>query len=156
MQLEENTTLVGEGSNNIEIKTKAAKRSGLINSFIIDFPEAEIPLEQISYPILVKIKEYLEHYEDKEPNQIAQPLPKKDFKDCVDDWDYNFINLDNETIFEIMLAANFMDIQPLLDLTSAKIASEIKGKNEEQIRRLFHMEKDDEDDNIENLQIAED
>ena len=39
-----------------------------------------------------------------------------------------------------------MDIQPLLDLTCAKIASEIKGKNDEEIRRLFKFEKDSDED----------
>ena len=80
-----------------------------------------------------KIKEYLEHYENSEPKEITQPLPKKDFKDCVDPWDYEYINLPSETILEIMLAANFMDIKPLLELTCAKIASIIKGKNTKEI-----------------------
>ena len=73
-------------------------------------------------------------------------MVKKDFIDCVDNWDYDYININEEKIFEIMLAANFMDIQPLLDLTCAKIASEIKGKNEEEIRRLFKFEKDSDED----------
>ena len=80
------------------------------------------------------------------------PLPKKDFKECVDTWDYDYINLQNESIFEIMLAANFMDIQPLLELASAKIASLIKGKNERQIREILNMQNDhgDECDCIDN------
>ena len=49
-----------------------------------------------------------------------------------------------------MVAANFLDIDSLLDLTSAKIASIIKGKNPEEIRRILNMENDiDEFDEIE-------
>ena len=138
----EEIILISSESNPVEIKAKAAKRSNLIKEFIKDFPENNIPLNSINYKTLLKIKEYLEHYENSEPKEIRQPLPKKDFKNIVDSWDYNFIDLQNETIFEIMLAANYMDIRPLLNLTCAKIASEITGKNEQQIRDLFKMGKD--------------
>ena len=138
----EEIILISSESNPVEIKAKAAKRSNLIKEFIKDFPENNIPLNSINYKTLLKIKEYLEHYENSEPKEIRQPLPKKDFKNIVDSWDYNFIDLQNETIFEIMLAANFMDIRPLLNLTCAKIASEITGKNELQIKDLFKMGKD--------------
>ena len=104
---------------------------------------------------MLKIKEYLEHYENSEPKKIAMPLPKNNFKECVDDGDYNFIDLKNEDIFEIMNAANFMAIQPLLDLSCAKIASLIKGKNEKEIRNLFNM-KDDDKDNEDEISTQED
>ena len=152
----EEIILISSESNPVEIKAKAAKRSNLIKEFIQDFPENNIPLNSINYKTLLKIKEYLEHYENSEPKDIRQPLPKKDFKNIVDSWDYNFIDLQNETIFEIMLAANYMDIRPLLNLTCAKIASEITGKNEQQIRDLFKMGKDcgidenETEDNIKN------
>ena len=141
-QENEEIILISSESNPVEIKAKAALHSNLIKDFIKDFPENNIPLNSINYKTLLKIKEYLEHYENSEPKEIRQPLPKKDFKNIVDIWDYNFIDLQNETIFEIMLSANFMDIRPLLNLTCAKIASEITGKNELQIKDLFKMGKD--------------
>ena len=121
-------------------------RSNLLKNLIEDYPSGNYPINEVNYDTLLKIKDYLEHYEDSEPKEISQPLPKKDFIDCVDNWDYDYININEEKIFEIMLAANFMDIQPLLDLTCAKIASEIKGKNDEEIRRLFKFEKDSDED----------
>ena len=138
-------TLVSLESNHIEINTKAAKRSNLISGFINDFPNADIRLNKIKYSTLKKIAEYLEHYINSEPKEITQPLPKKDFKDCVDPWDYEYINLPSDTILEIMLAANFMDIKPLLELTCAKIASIIKGKNTKEIQNILNMESDSND-----------
>ncbi len=39
-------------------------------------------------------------------------------------------------------AANYMDIKPLLDLTCAKVASMIKGKTPEEIRKVFNIVND--------------
>lgn len=36
-----------------------------------------------------------------------------------------------QVLFELILAANYLDIKSLLDLTCAKVASMIKGKNTE-------------------------
>ena len=155
----ESLTFISSELNHLKVNTKAAVRSNVIKYLVNDYPEIEeIPLKEIKYSTLLKVKEYLEHYKDLEPKEITQPLPQKDFKKCIDSWDYDYINLDNETIFEIMNAANFMDIKPLLDLTCAKIASEIKGKNEEEIRRLFKMEKDcnEDEDSTENESTDED
>ena len=41
-----------------------------------------------------------------------------------------------QVLFELILAANYLDIKSLLDLTCAKVASMIKGKNTEEIRSL--------------------
>ena len=64
-------------------------------------------------------------------------MPKKDFKECVEEWDYDFINVDIETIYNIMVAANFFDIKSLVDLTAAKIASMIRGKSPKEIRDIL-------------------
>ncbi len=57
-------------------------------------------------------------------------------------WDAAFVDLEQETLFELILAANYMDIKPLLDLTCAKVASMIKGKTPEQIRKAFNIVND--------------
>lgn len=40
------------------------------------------------------------------------------------------------------MAANYLNIKSLLDLTCAKVASMIKGKSPEQIREMFGIEND--------------
>ena len=143
----DNIRLISSDSNTLDMSAKAAQKSKLLNDLIQDFPNSEIPLNIVKYNTLIKVKEYLEHYKDIEPKEIIYPLPNKSFEECVDDWDYHFIDLDNnEMIFDIMKAANFMDINSLLDLTCAKIASLLKGKDEEQIRNIFNI-KDTEDIN---------
>ena len=86
----------------------------------------------------------------------------------VSQWDADFVDVDQELLFELILvglnsvflavfpsfvsprflplfffqAANYMDIKPLLDLTCAKVASMIKGKTPEQIRKTFNITND--------------
>ena len=52
------------------------------------------------------------------------------------------MDVDQEELFELILAANYMDIKPLLDLTCAKVATMIKGKTPEQIRKQFNIQND--------------
>lgn len=59
-----------------------------------------------------------------------------------DPWFATFTDKDQSIIFELILAANYLDIQPLLDLCCAKVASLIKGKTPEEIRRTFNIVND--------------
>ena len=140
----QNKTLFLISSEGIKepISLKAGLRSQLIKTMIEINPDSnEIPLD-IESNILKKIKEYLEHYENEEPPEIERPLPSLNFKECVSEWDYNFMNLGVDTIMSLSLASNKMDIKSLLELTSAKTASIIKGKNTEEIRKEFNIEDD--------------
>lgn len=47
------------------------------------------------------------------------------------EWDAEYVNIEQEVLFELILAANYLDIKSLLDLTCAKVASMIKGKTTE-------------------------
>ena len=60
----------------------------------------------------------------------------------VDHWHADFVNVDQEMLFEIVMAANYLDIKPLLELSCAKVASQIKGKSIPEIRQYFNIEND--------------
>ena len=52
------------------------------------------------------------------------------------EWYQNFVseeNLDRELLFELMAAANYLGIQPLLQLILLKITFELNGRNEQQV-----------------------
>ena len=63
-------------------------------------------------------------------------------EEVVDVWDAKYVDIEQELLFELILAANYMDIKPLLDLTCATVASMIKGKTPEEIRRTFNIAND--------------
>lgn len=136
-------TLVSSDGDKFQISEKAARRSQLIKGIIDDYPDdPEVPLHNVKSHILAKIKEYLEYYKDTEPREIERPLPSSNFNECVDPWDYQFIDMELDVIFEIILAANYMDIKPLMELASSKVASIIKGKSPEEIRKTFNIQND--------------
>lgn len=74
--------------------------------------------------------------------KIKQPLKSANMGEVVQEWYANFVAVEQETLFEMILAANYMDIKPLLDLTCATVASLIKGKSAEEIRKQFNIVND--------------
>ncbi|ORX40991.1 SconCp [Kockovaella imperatae] len=136
------------------VEKKVAERSAMIKSMLEDLPSQDsmIPLPNVSSSVLAKVLEYCDHHKN-------EPLPAAD-ADADDsrkktseigDWDSNLSQVDQEMLFEIILAANYLDIKPLLDVgcktvkltTDQSLSSNmIKGKSPEQIRTLFNIQND--------------
>ena len=94
--------LISQEGEKEEISEKAANRSKLIQIMREINPDCiEIPLS-VKINILKKIKEFLEHYENEDPIEIERPLPSNDFKLYVNEWDYNYTDVDINTIMEII------------------------------------------------------
>lgn len=128
-----------------EIDEAVARKSQLLKN-IIDGKvlltsdtgaEEEIFLPNVKGTVLDRVVEYCQHYKDSEPKEIEKPLPKNTLTDLVSPWDDNFINLPHEDILDLILASNYLDIKPLLELSCAKVATLIKNKSPEEIRETF-------------------
>lgn len=46
----------------------------------------------------------------------------------------------NEDLLALVVAANFLDVKPLLDAACQAVADRIKGKSPEEIRKIFGLE----------------
>ncbi|KAK2373161.1 SKP1-like protein 1A [Trifolium repens] len=57
-------------------------------------------------------------------------------------WDADFVKVDQATLFDLILAANFLNIENLLNLTCQTVAYMIKGKTPEDIRKTFNIKND--------------
>jgi S-phase kinase-associated protein 1 len=146
MELELNTSTVEItpfGSNvSVKVPLSVALQIGIVKSVIEDTNQTKIPIvnEAVTPDIFKKILEYLE-YHDAHPQQTREDGTPIDNPD-VTAWDQAFVNIDQDTIFTLLVAANYLEIKPLLDLTAKKIASLIKGKTVEEIRALFGITND--------------
>lgn len=88
----------------------------------------EIPLPNVKSQVLTKVIEFCTHHLQEPMSEIEKPLKSAIMADVVQKWYADFVNLEQVLLFELILAANYMDIKPLLDLTCATVASMIKGK----------------------------
>jgi S-phase kinase-associated protein 1 len=75
-------------------------------------------------------------------NEIEKPLKSIHMSEVVQKWYADFLDVDQAVLFELILAANYMDIKPLLDLTCATVASMIKGKTPDEVRSTFNIVND--------------
>jgi len=53
-----------------------------------------------------------------------------------------FVQVDQNTLFELILAANYLDLPLLLDVTCEAVGNMIKGKTPEEIRVMFNIKND--------------
>ncbi|KAI8112176.1 hypothetical protein M9434_003500 [Picochlorum sp. BPE23] len=129
-----------------EVDEKVASMSITIKEMIEDVEDAGdvVPLPNVKSDILEKVIQFCSHYvqclhdagvtEEKDlPNEEKQDLDK---------WNKDFTRVDQQTLFELILAANYLNIKPLLDLTCMTVANMIKGKTPEEIRKTFNIEND--------------
>merc|ERR1712022_92295 len=93
-----------------------------------EVPQAAIPLPPVEGAILEKVIAYCTYHTE-----------NKDVKeDETEAWDKQFAAVDDDCLFSLILAANYLDIKPLLDLTCKTVADYIKAcKTPQKIRRLL-------------------
>ena len=89
-------------------------------------------MANVSSPVMRKVLEYLEHHRN-------DPLPPSESNDdgdsseddiqAVGEWDSRFIQLGRKILFDIILAANYLDIKPLMYVLN-EILSRICGTDD--------------------------
>jgi S-phase kinase-associated protein 1 len=113
--------------------------------FCADIGEGDdIPLPNVSAKILAKVIEYCQEHARGEPRgeEAAAGAKSTKAEEELKTWDAEFTKVDQGTLFELILAANYLNIKPLLDLTCLTVANMIKGKTPEEIRKTFNIEND--------------
>uniref|UniRef100_A0A7S1ZVL1 S-phase kinase-associated protein 1 n=1 Tax=Trieres chinensis TaxID=1514140 RepID=A0A7S1ZVL1_TRICV len=141
-----NVNLVSKEGDVFEVPVAVAKMSKLVETTIDDDGDdevQEIPLPNVKATVLAKVIEYCTHYKTEEAmNPIQTPLKSSKIEEVVQKWYADFVKVEQVLLFELVTAANFMDIKPLLDLTCFAVAVMIKGKSAEEIRKIFNISND--------------
>ncbi|KAJ8624751.1 hypothetical protein MRB53_033281 [Persea americana] len=96
-----------------------------------------IPLPNVTGKILAKVIEFCKKHVGI-PNDADDRSTEEELKK----WDNEFVKVDQDVLFDLILAANYLNIKSLLDLTCQTVADMIKGKTPEEIRKTFHIVND--------------
>lgn len=125
----------------ILIQKKYLVRSELANTMIEGDKETnELHFPNVKLAIFLKALAFIVHYVDKDPlKEMQKPLTSNNMEEIVGKWYAEYIDVEDDMVFELILAANYLDIKPLLDLTCCKVASIIKGKSPEELRKRFNI-----------------
>ncbi|ERF70073.1 hypothetical protein EPUS_00260 [Endocarpon pusillum Z07020] len=128
------------------VERDVIERSVLLKNMIDDLGEAAtsepIPIQNINEAVLRKVIEWCTYHKGDPPatNDDDNDVRKKTTD--IDEWDQKFMQVDQEMLFEIILAANYLDIKALLDVGCKTVANMIKGKSPEEIRKTFNIQND--------------
>ncbi|XP_058734540.1 SKP1-like protein 1A [Vicia villosa] len=133
--------LKSSDGNIFEVEQEVAMQSQTIKHMIEDdcADETGIPLPNVTSKILAKVIEYCKkHAEAANTDEYGRPVDENDIKN----WDAEFVKVDQNTLFDLILAANFLDIKSLFDLTCKTVAGMMDGKSPEEIRKTFNIKND--------------
>ncbi len=110
--------------------------------------ENEIELKEVDGKNLERIIEYLKHYKDIEPKETPKPFPERTddaFLRSIlnDDWTFDYIqSMTLEEAINLVNAANYLQIDGLINILAAKLAHEMCNCEVEEARRKFGIECD--------------
>ncbi|VDK22514.1 unnamed protein product [Taenia asiatica] len=130
-----------------DVDLEIARQSVMIRDILEDVgPEAAeddepIPLQHVTADTLKKVLQWCTHHKDDDPQQ-NQDEDGELRTDDISDWDREFLQVDQKTLFEILMAANYLDIKGLLDACCKSVANTIKGRRPEELRKTFNIKSD--------------
>ncbi|KYK57852.1 SKP1 component [Drechmeria coniospora] len=130
-----------------DVDRDVIERSVLIKNLLGDTDgkstkEAPIPILNVNHAVLTKVLLWCDHHRNDPPQAQDDESDARKKSTDIEDWDQKFMQVDQEMLFEIILAANYLDIKPLLDVGCKTVANMIKGKSPEEIRKTFNITND--------------
>ena len=133
----------------VVVPRDVACQSMLVHEMLVDDDDdavvPEIPLPNVTLATLRLALEYCEHHAvpGNAVPKIARPIKSNSMRENLGEefaWDADYIDrvgATHEDLFMLVLAANYLNIDSLLDLGCAKIASMLKGKTPQKLREEF-------------------
>ena len=141
-----------KSSDNVvkEVDTNLLNKSKLLKGLVEDYQgdDDEIPLNEVDSKNLELIIKYLEHYKDTEPKEIPKPFPERTddafLKSILnDDWTFDYLQgMTLEECINLVNAANYLQIDGLINILAAKLAHEMCNCEVEEARKKFGIECD--------------
>ncbi|KAH8290734.1 hypothetical protein KR054_005577, partial [Drosophila jambulina] len=134
-----------------EVDYEIIKCSETIRKALQDLGDDEddgvLPVPKVSSLILQKVIVWATYHKNDVPSsaeneqyELDENMVKR--SDDISAWDKNFLNVDKDTLFDLILAANYLHIQGLLEITYKTVANMLKDKTTEEIRKTFSLVND--------------
>ena len=132
---DEAVTLQSGDNETFSISKVVACHAGTIKEMLEDTEsDATIPLPNVQGPILSMVIEYCTWHVGAEADGASE--------DAQNDWQAKFVEVDQGTLCHLIVAANYLNIAPLVDLTCKALADMVEGKTPEEIRAHFNIQND--------------
>ncbi|XP_031635041.1 S-phase kinase-associated protein 1-like [Contarinia nasturtii] len=136
-------TFQSSDGEKFEVDIEVAKMSNTIKIMLDECgieagDGAILPVPQVNADILNRVLKWSEHHKgetiptDADDDNGASNNP-------ISEWDTEFLKIDQGTLFELIMAANYLDIKGLMDVTCTTVANMMKGKTPEEIRKTFNI-----------------
>lgn len=123
----ESVTLVSKDGKNFEVSSSCVTKLNTVKNLIEDIGvNSPIPLKEVTSKTLQNVLMCLNY--EAEENMIA-----------IDSF---LKTLNQNDLFEVILAANYLDYTVLLDASCKTVSNMIHGKTPQQIREIFNIEND--------------
>ncbi|KAK1421845.1 hypothetical protein QVD17_24515 [Tagetes erecta] len=123
--------LISSDGETFKVDESVAVKSQTIKHMIEDGrADNSISLPNVTSKILSKVIEYCKKH--------VEASNGDDLKSFDDD----FVKVDQGTLFDLIMAADSLDIESLLDLTNQTVADMIKGKTPQEICKTFNIAND--------------
>eukprot|EP01108_Squamamoeba_japonica_P002488 TRINITY_DN2195_c0_g1_i4.p2 TRINITY_DN2195_c0_g1~~TRINITY_DN2195_c0_g1_i4.p2 ORF type:complete len:164 (-),score=74.53 TRINITY_DN2195_c0_g1_i4:38-529(-) len=138
--------LQAEDDQMVEVPRNVAVFSGTVKDMLADFgdEDAAVPLPNVKGNVLAKAMEFAKYHVENPAPESEETDGEKKVEKHADllPWDKEFIEaVDQDMLFNLMLAANYLNIKALLDVCAKCVAGKIKGKDAAGIREVFGLEK---------------
>jgi hypothetical protein len=138
LETEDEITLISKDKISFTLTKKSASLSGFLKTVMNgDYEVSEVEVD-VETDVLKKIVEYLINHDGNPSSKIETPLRTVNLQTILSPWDFTFIEtFDNVNLIKLVNASNYFNISCLLDLGCAKIATQVKNKKPDEIKRMF-------------------
>ncbi|KAF1749587.1 hypothetical protein GCK72_026055 [Caenorhabditis remanei] len=141
-------TLESSDNQEVKISSLALQQSKTLADLVANLQYQNgttetIPMDNISKATLDKVVEWCEHHKG-EPIPVDNESSPKIV--VIPDWDDNFLKMDNDQLFYLILAVNYLDVKQLMNYACRKVALMAKGRTPEELSVIFGIPTDEEDE----------
>jgi len=96
----------------------------------------------VSMSIIEKIVEFYKHYVENPFSPIEKPIKTNDFSSIVGTWYSEFIDIDKDDLFKMIIDVNYLNCPILLDFLISKFVTMVQGKNIQEIKEFYGITED--------------